>query len=184
MNEYLEECGNEMIEGVVALQRDLGRVRTGRASLALLDGVRVDYYGTLSPLNQVAKLGVPEPRLIVVVPWDKSMLGPIEKAIMASDLGINPVNDGKVIRIPIPELTGERRKELVKQVGRMTEDAKVQIRRIRREYNDLFNTMSKDGELPEDDAKRAVDKVQQMTDDHTKQIDQIAKNKEEEILEV
>lgn len=184
MNEYLEECGNEMIEGVVALQRDLGRVRTGRASLALLDGVRVDYYGTFSPLNQVAKLGVPEPRMIVVVPWDKSMLGPIEKAIMASDLGINPVNDGKVIRIPIPELTGERRKELVKQVGRMTEDAKVQIRRIRREYNDLFNTMSKDGELPEDDAKRALDKVQQMTDDHTKQIDQIAKNKEEEILEV
>ena len=112
------------------------------------------------------------------------MLGPIEKAIMASDLGINPVNDGKVIRIPIPELTGERRKELVKQVGRMGEDGKVQIRRIRREYNDLFNTMSKDGEVPEDDAKRAVEKVQQLTDDHTKKIDEIVKAKEEEILEV
>lgn len=184
MNEYLDECANEMKEGVEAHRRDLSRVRTGRASLALLDGVRVDYYGTQSPLNQVAKLGVPEPRLIVVVPWDKTMLGPIEKAIMSSDLGINPVNDGKVIRIPIPELTGERRKELVKQVGRMAEDARVQIRRIRREYNDLFNTMSKDGEIPEDDAKRAVDKVQQLTDDHIKKIDEITKKKEEEILEV
>ncbi len=184
MQEYLDECNSEMKAGVGALQRDLGRVRTGRASLALLDGVRVDYYGTMSPLKQVAKLSVPEPRLIVVVPWDKTMLSPIEKAIQASDLGLNPVNDGKVIRLPIPELTGERRRELVRQVARMGEDAKVQIRRIRREYNDLFMGMSKDGEISEDDSKRGTAQVQENTDTYCSQVDDVIKVKEAEILEV
>lgn len=184
MQEYLDECISEMKAGVTALQRDLGRVRTGRASLALLDGIRVDYYGTQSPMKQVAKLSVPEPRLIVVVPWDKTMLSAIEKAIQASDLGLNPVNDGKVIRLPIPELTGERRRELVRQVARMGEDAKVQIRRIRREYNDLFLGMTKDGEISEDDSKRGVAQVQENTDSYCKAVDDVVKSKEAEILEV
>lgn len=184
MQEYLDECTSEMKAAVGALQRDFGRVRTGRASLALLDGVRVDYYGNLSPLKQVAKLSVPEPRLIVVVPWDKTTLSAIEKAIQASDLGLNPVNDGKVIRLPIPELTGERRRELVRQVARMGEDAKVQIRRIRREYNDLFMGMSKEGEISEDDSKRGVGQVQESTDSYCKQVDEVVKAKEAEILEV
>jgi len=184
MNEYMDECTNEMAEGVDALQRDLGRVRTGRASLSLLDGIRVDYYGTLSPLNQVAKLSVPEPRMIVIAPWDKSVIGMIEKAIQASDLGLNPINDGKVVRIPIPELTGERRKELVRQVKRMGEDAKNQVRRIRREYNELFQGMSKEGEFSEDDSVRAVKQVQEQTDAHCGKIDETVKNKETEILEV
>ncbi len=184
MKEYLDECVNEMAQGVQALSREFGRVRTGRASLALLDGVRVDYYGTPTPLNQVAKLSIPEPRLIVIVPWDKSMLGPIDKAIQAANLGINPVNDGKVVRIPIPALTGERRKELVRQVGRMGEDAKVQIRRIRREYNDLFVSMSKDGDISEDESRRAVDRVQELTDQHCKAVDEAVEAKEKEIMEV
>ncbi len=184
MQEYIEECLDEMKGGVEAFQRDLGRIRTGRASLALLDGIRVDYYGQASPLNQVAKLSIPEPRLIVVVPWDKTVLGAIEKAIQASDLGLNPVNDGKVVRLPIPELTGERRRELTRQVSRMGEDGKQQIRRIRREYNDLFVGMSKEGEISEDDSKIAVKRVQEMTDEHCKAVDDIVKRKEAEILEV
>lgn len=184
MNEYLEECISEMDAGIVALKRDLGRIRTGRASLSLLDGVRVDYYGTPTPINQVAKLSIPEPRLIVVVPWDKSVLGVVEKAIQASDLGLNPINDGKVVRLPIPELTGDRRRELVRQVHRMGEDSKTQIRRIRREYNNLFVGMSKDGEISEDDSKRTVMQVQEQTDTHCKVIDEVVKAKESEILEV
>ena len=184
MQEYMDECVDEMKDAKEALRRDLGRIRTGRASLSLLDGVRVDYYGTLTPLNQVAKLSVPEPRLIVIVPWDKSVLSGIEKAIQASDLGLNPINDGKVVRLPIPELTGERRRELVRQVARMGEDSKVQVRRIRREYNDLFVGMSKEGEISEDDSKRMVAGIQEQTDSHCKAVDEIVKKKEAEILEV
>ncbi len=184
MNEYMDECISEMGEGIVALKRDLGRVRTGRASLSLLDGIRVDYYGTPSPLNQVAKLSVPEPRLIVIAPWDKSVMGMVEKAIQASDLGLNPINDGKVVRIPIPALTGERRRELVRQVKGMGEDAKNQIRRIRREYNGLFQGMAKDSEISEDDSQRLVKQVQEQTDTTCKQIDDTVKSKETEILEV
>lgn len=184
MNEYMDECVSEMDEGVVALRRDLGRVRTGRASLSLLDGIRVDYYGTQTPLNQVAKLSVPEPRMIVIVPWDKSVMGVIEKAIQVSDLGLNPINDGKVVRIPIPELTGERRRDLERQVRGMGEDSKVQVRRIRREYNELFQGMSKDGEISEDDSQRLLKQVQEQTDAHCKQIDETIGTKVEEILEV
>ena len=184
MSEYMDECLAEMDSGVVALQRDLGRVRTGRASLALLDGIRVGYYGTPTPLNQVAKLSVPEPRTIVIVPWDKSVLGAVEKAIQASDLGLNPINDGKVVRIPIPELTGERRKELVRQVNRMGEDSKVQIRRIRREYNELFLGMSKEGEISEDESQRLLKLIQEGTAGHCNQVDEIVAGKEKEILEV
>ncbi len=184
MDEYMQECIADMDSGVVALTRDFGRVRTGRASLSLLDGIRVDYYGSASPLNQVAKLSVPEPRLIIVVPWDKTMLGPIEKAIQASDLGLNPINDGKVIRIPIPELTGERRTELVRQIRGMGEDAKIQVRRIRRDFNDLFVGMSKDGDISEDESKRLVGQVQEQTDQHCTLIDEAVKKKEIEVMEV
>lgn len=184
MDEYLDELNDEMEKPVKHLSKELAKVRTGRASIALLDDIRVDYYGAPTPLSGVASLSVPEPRMIIVKPWDASVLGLIERAIGASRLGINPNNDGKIIRLVFPELTGDRRKDLGKQVSEMGEQAKVSIRGVRREYNDLFKTMQKDGDITEDDLKRALDRVQKATDKFVAKADEVVAKKEKEILEV
>ncbi len=178
-----QETRERMSKTISALENELKRIRTGRASLSLLDGIRVDYYGTLTPLNQMASLSVPESRLIAIQPWDVSVIKEIEKAILKSDLGLTPSNDGKLIRIAIPPLTEERRKELVKVVNKVCEEHKVALRNIRRDSNDLLKGFKKDGDISEDDAFKAQDQVQKITDDHIKQVDDIYKDKEKEILE-
>ena len=182
--EILAETDKRMDATVADAKKKLATIRSGRASLGILDGVRVDYYGTPTPLNQMAKLSVPEPTLIVAQPFDPSVLPAIEKAILASDLGLNPSNDGKLIRIPIPQLTEERRKQMVKKVRAMGEDAKTAIRQIRRDANEEVKKLEKGGDLSEDDARRALDEVQQKTDKHTGGIDELCKNKEQELLEI
>ena len=183
IEETYEETRERMGKTITALENELKRIRTGRASLSLLDGIRVDYYGTLTPLNQMASLAVPESRLITIQPWDVSVIKDIEKALLKSDLGLTPSSDGKIIRIAIPPLTEERRKELVKVVNKVCEEHKVALRNIRRDSNDLLKGFKKDGDISEDDAFRAQDQVQKITDDHIKQIDEIYKDKEKEILE-
>jgi ribosome recycling factor len=172
-----------MSKSIASLKKELNRLRTGRASLSILDGIKVDYYGTLTPLNQMATLAVPESRSITIQPWDVSVIKEIEKAILKSDLGLTPSNDGKIIRISIPPLTEERRKELVKVVHKMCEDYKVSVRNIRRDANELLKSMKKDGEISEDDAFKAQDQVQKITDEQIKLIDECDKEKEKEILE-
>ena len=183
IEETLEETRENMDKSIASLKNELKKVRTGRASLALLDGVKVDYYGTPTPLNQVASLSVPENRLITIQPWDASVIKEIEKAILKSDLGLTPSSDGKIIRITIPQLTEERRKELVKIVSKMSEDHKVAVRNIRRDSNELIKSLKKDGDVSEDDAFKAQDKIQKITDEYIHSIEEIYKEKEKEILE-
>ncbi|HEY6099223.1 MAG TPA: ribosome recycling factor [Anaeromyxobacter sp.] len=166
------------------LKRELSNVRTGRANLHLLDGVRVDYYGTATPLNQVATLSVPEARLIVVKPWEKSMIPTIEKAIRDANLGLNPQSDKDLVRVPIPPLTEERRKEIVKQVKTKGEDHKIAIRNERRDAKELIEAGEKDGDISGDDAKKALDKMQKETDDGVKRVDEIVAAKEKEVMQV
>jgi len=166
------------------LQHEMASIRTGRASLGILDHIRVDYYGTPTPLNQVANLHVPEPSLITIQPWDVSQIGPIEKAIRVSDLGLNPANDGKVIRLPIPPLTEERRKELVKRLHAVAEHHRVSIRNIRRDGNEAVKKLLKDKKITEDEDKRAHDETQKLTDGYMQKVDAAAKTKEKEILEI
>lgn len=184
VEQILERTETRMAATVADAQKKLARVRTGRASLTVLDGVNVDYYGTPTPLNQVAKLSIPDPTLIVAQPFDPSTLPQIEKAIIASDLGLNPSNDGKLIRIPIPPLTEERRKQLVKKVRAMGEEAKTAIRQIRRDANEEIKKLEKDSEVSEDDARRSLDEVQKKTDRHTGAIDELDKSKEKELMEI
>lgn len=178
-----DETREGMTKSIAALNKELTRVRTGRASLSLLDGIRVDYYGTLTPLNQMASLAVPESRLITIQPWDATMIKEIEKAILKSDLGITPSNDGKLIRISIPPLTEERRKQLVKVVHKICEDHKIAVRNIRRDSNEFLKGLKKDGEIAEDDAFKGQDQIQKITDEYIKLIDDIYNEKEKEILE-
>jgi ribosome recycling factor len=166
------------------LQHEMASIRTGRASLGILDHIRVDYYGTPTPLNQIANLHVPEASLITITPWDVSQIGPIERSIRASDLGLNPANDGKVIRLPIPPLTEERRKELVKRLHGVAEDHRVAVRNIRRDGNEAVKKLLKDKKITEDDDKRAHDEIQKMTDGYMQKLDSAAKAKEKEILEI
>jgi len=166
------------------LQHAMATIRTGRASISLLDNIRVDYYGTPTPLNQIGNLHVPEPTLITVQPWDVSQIGAIEKAIRSSDLGLNPANDGKLIRIPIPPLTEERRKELVKRLHAVAEDHRVAIRNIRRDANEAAKKLLKDKKIAEDEERRGLDEIQKMTNGYMDRLDQAAKNKEKEILEI
>jgi len=173
-----------MDKAVSDLQHDLAAIRTGRASLGLLDHIRVDYYGTPTPLNQVANLHVPEPSLITIQPWDVSQIVPIEKAIRTSDLGLNPANDGKIIRLPIPPLTEERRKELVKKLHGAAEHHRVAVRNIRRDGNDAVKKLLKDKKITEDEEKKAHDEIQKLTDSYMAKIDQLSKTKEKEILEI
>ncbi len=166
------------------LQHEMAAIRTGRASLGILDHIRVDYYGTPTPLNQIANLHVPEPALITIQPWDVSQIGPIERAIRTSDLGLNPANDGKIIRLPIPPLTEERRKELVKKLHAAAEHHRVAVRNIRRDGNEACKKLLKDKKITEDEDKRTHDEIQKMTDGYMQKIDQAAKGKEKEILEI
>ena len=173
-----------MEKAVTDLQHAMATIRTGRASVSLLDHIRVDYYGTPTPLNQIGNLHVPDPTLITVQPWDVSQIGAIEKAIRASDLGLNPANDGKLIRIPIPPLNEERRKDLVKQLHGVAENHRVAIRNIRRDGNEAVKKLLKDKKIAEDEERRALDEIQKMTDTYMLKLDQAAKNKEKEILEI
>jgi len=166
------------------LQHEMAGVRTGRASVSLLDNVKADYYGTPTPLNQLATLHVPEPTLVSVQPWDVSQIGIIEKAIRAADLGLNPSNDGKLIRVPIPALTEERRKELVKKVHHIAEDHRVALRNIRRDSNEHIKKLSKDKLISEDEDRRAHDEIQKLTDSYIAKLDQAVKTKEKEVLEI
>jgi ribosome recycling factor len=174
----------KMEKTLSSLKTDLNKIRTGRASLALFDDIRVDYYGTLTPLNQIATLSIPEPRLITVQPWDASIMGEIEKAILKSELGVTPANDGKIIRITIPRLTEERRKELVKVVKKMAEGAKVAVRNIRREANDQLKGWEKNKKISQDQLHQWMDKVQKSTDQFIEKVDTILAAKEKEILEI
>ncbi len=166
------------------LRRELANVRTGRANLHLLDGVRVDYYGTPTPLNQVSTLSVPEARMIVVKPWEKSMIPPIEKAIRDANLGLNPQSDKDLVRVPIPPLTEERRRDIVKQVKGKGEDHKIAIRNQRRDAKELIEAGEKDGEIAADEAKKALDKMQKETDEGVKKVDEIVAAKEKEVMQV
>jgi ribosome recycling factor len=173
-----------MEKAISDLQHEMAHIRTGRASLGILDHIRVDYYGTPTPLNQVANLHVPEPSMITIQPWDVSQIGPIEKAIRTSDLGLNPANDGKMIRLPIPPLTEERRKDLVKKLHGVAEHHRVSIRNIRRDGNEAVKKLLKDKKVTEDDDKKAHDEIQKLTDAYMLKIDQASKAKEKEIMEI
>jgi len=180
----VKEVEAKMDKTLSSLKGDLNKVRTGRASLALFDDIRVDYYGTPTPLNQMATLSVPEPRLITIQPWDTSIIGEIEKAILKSELGVTPANDGKIIRITIPRLTEERRKELVKVVKKMAEAAKVAIRNIRREANEQLKGSEKNKKISQDQLRQWMDKVQVSTDKFITKVDEALAAKEKEILEI
>src|SRR5690349_22875044 len=173
-----------MEKAISDLQHDMAAIRTGRASLGILDHIRVDYWGTPTPLNQLGNLHVPEPSLITIKPYDVSQIGAIEKAIRVSDLGLNPANDGKIIRLPIPPLTEERRKDLVKKLHGAAENHRVAVRNIRRDGNDAVKKLLKDKKVTEDEEKRAHDEIQKMTDSYMQKIDQAAKTKEKDILEI
>ena len=182
--QLVADAKGRMDHSVETVLRELATMRTGRASLSMLDMIRVDYYGTPTPLNQVGNLTVPDPTLITLQPWDASLLPVIEKAIRGSDLDLNPQNDGKLIRIPVPQLTEERRKNLVKVAHKHAEEGKVAIRNVRRDVNDHLKKLMKDHELSEDDEKHALAEVQKLTDQHTNEIDAALKKKEAEIMEV
>lgn len=183
-NDVLNDIKDKMDKAVQAFVKDLTKIRTGRAHLSLLDGIKVQAYGSPMPLNQVASMNAPEPRLIVIQPWDKSLIGAIEKAILTSDLGLMPNNDGKLIRIPIPQLTEERRKDIVKSIRKHAEAARVAVRNVRREGNESLKELESEGLITEDDERRLHAEVQKMTDDHVARLDQILADKEKDIMEV
>lgn len=180
----INETKQQMEQAVQAFSRQLATVRAGRANPSILDNVYVDYYGAATPLNQLAQVSAPEPRMLVITPYDKSAIAEVEKAIQKADLGLSPSSDGNIVRINIPALTEERRKQLAKVVGKYSEEAKVQIRNIRRESNDRLKKLEKDGDLTEDDLRSFQDDVQKVTDEHVLKVDELAKTKEEEIMEV
>jgi len=179
-----KDVQHRMHGAIEALHREFKTLRTGRANAAMLDTVVVDYYGTPTPITQVASIKVPEASLIVAEPWDKSMVGAIEKAIRNADLGLNPANDGKIVRIPVPQLTEERRKELVKRAHHLAEEARTAVRQVRRDGNDKLKKMLKDHQISEDDEKRGLDEIQKMTDKHIDEIGNILKHKEQDIMAV
>lgn len=179
-----QKIKTEMEKTIINLDKSLGRVRTGRASVSLLDGIKVDYYGTPTPIAQVATLSVPESRLIVIAPWDVSVIGAIEKAIQKSDLGLMPATDGKIIRLSIPQLTEERRKELVKVVKKMAEEGKIKLRNARRDANEELKELKKNNKMAEDELFDAQDEVQKLTDQYIEKTDKIVAAKEKEIMEI
>ncbi len=184
MQEILNKSQAAMEAALEHLARELAKVRTGRASTGLLDNILVDYYGTPTPIPQVATVGVPEPRLLTITPWEENLVPAVERAIMTSDLGMTPSSDGKMIRLPIPPLTEERRKEFVKQAHKMGEETRVSIRNARRDAVDALKRMQKDSDISEDDSKRAQDQIQKQTDAHGQQVDELLKRKDQEILEI
>jgi len=173
-----------MKKAVEAISRELSTIRTGRATTALLEGIKVDYYGTMTPLNQIASISIPDPRLLVIQPWEKKMITEIAKAIQRSDLGLNPLTDANVVRLPIPPLTEERRKELVKIVKRIAEEGKIAVRNIRRDANEKFKQAEKDKEISEDESRKAQENVQELTDKFIEQIDELFNKKEKEVMEI
>ena len=183
IDKVLKEDKKRMEKTIEALKKDLGKIRTGRASLAILDGIKINYYGTLTPINQVASLSIPDSKTIMIQPWEPKFIQEIEKAIANSDIGLAPVNDGKVIRLNIPPLTEERRNELVKQTKKIIEQAKIAIRNIRRDMNDKLKTLQKEKKITEDELKKGQEKVQEITDEFIEKIDKIFEEKEKEIRE-
>lgn len=184
VKEIHKDMDRRMHGAIEALHAEFKQLRTGRASLSMLDGVTVQAYGSEMPLNQVATLAVPEPSLITAQPWDKSMIPAIEKAIRSADLGFNPASDGKVVRVPVPPLTEERRKELVKKAHTMAEEVRTAIRQVRRDGNDKLKKLAKDHQISEDDEKRGHDEIQKLTDKYIEQVNETLKHKEQEIMEV
>lgn len=184
IDEVLSEARTAMDKAVKALKKEMAKVRTGRASTTLLDDVRVDYYGVLTPLSQVATLSAPEPRLITVQPWEKNLLPDIEKALFKADLGLTPSSDGILIRLPVPALTEERRREMAKIIKRMGEETKVSVRSARRDANDTLKMLEKEKEITEDDLKRTEKDVQQLTDEFVGNIDSVVETKEKEVMEI
>ncbi len=182
--QIVDAVKKEMENSLDGLRKELAKVRTGRASTALIEGILIDYYGIKSPLNQLAALSAPEPRLLVVQPYDKGVMAAIEKAIYQSDLGLTPVNDGKVIRVPIPDLTEERRKELVRHVKKVTEDYRVSVRNHRRDANERIKKLQKDKQITEDDVRATQDRIQKLTDEHIDRIEKVLKAKEDELMAV
>ncbi|MFO7597408.1 MAG: ribosome recycling factor [Desulfocurvibacter africanus] len=184
MQKEIKELETRMQKVVENLKREFGRLRTGRASTTLLEGISIDYYGSSTPISQVASVATPDSRTITIQPWDRGSFGPIEKAIMTSDLGLNPVNDGKIIRISLPPLTEERRKDLVKLGKKYTEEGKVAVRNIRRDGNDTLKKLEKDKTITEDDLRRGQDEIQKLTDKYVAKCDEALAVKEKEIMEI
>jgi len=184
LNDVYADARDRMNKALENLEREYRRLRTGRASISLVDEIRAEYYGTPTPLNQLSTITVPEPRTIVIQPWDNSVIGEVEKAIQKSELGLNPTNDGKIIRIHIPPLTAERRRDLVKVIKKMAEETKVAARNIRRDVNEMIKELKKEKEISEDEQFRAQEEIQRITDDFIKKIDGLYAAKEKEILEI
>src|SRR5678810_435783 len=180
--EHITQVRHRMEKAIDDLRRELATIRTGRASISILDSIQVDYYGTPTPINQVAQLATPDPTLITVQPYDVSLVGPIEKSIRASDLGLNPSNDGRLIRIPIPSLTEDRRKQLAKHVHKVLEDHRTAVRNIRRDGNDFMKKQLKEKLISEDEEKKSLDEVQKLTDEFIHKLEAVAQSKEQEIL--
>ena len=181
--ETIRETRHNMDSALESTGKELASIRTGRASISLLDGINIEYYGARSPINQVASVSIPEARLTVIQPWDKSMISEIERALLKADLGLNISNDGNVIRITIPELTEERRKGLVKHAKKIAEEGRIAVRAVRREANDALKKLEKAGDLPEDDSRREQGEIQELTDDYIKKVDEMVEAKEKEIME-
>ncbi len=184
LNDVYADARDRMSKALENLENDYKRLRTGRASISLVDGIRADYYGTATPLNQLATITIPEPRTIMIQPWDTTVIGEVEKSILKSELGLTPMNDGKVIRISIPVLTADRRRELVKVVKKMAEETKVAVRNIRRDVNEMIKELKKEKEISEDDQFKAQEEIQKITDDFIKKVDTVYSVKEKEILEI
>ena len=184
IKDEIAQIRKRMEKAIDDIRKELASIRTGRASISILDNIQVDYYGVPTPINQAAQLGTPDPALVTVQPYDVSLVGPIEKAIRASDLGLNPSNDGRLIRIPIPALTEERRKQLAKHVHKVLEEHRTAVRNIRRDGNDHLKKMLKDKAISEDDEKNALAEIQKLTDDYVHKLEEVAKKKEQEILTV
>lgn len=184
LNDIYADAQDRMKKALENLDQDYKKLRTGRASVALVDGIRVEYYGASTPLSQLATLTIPEPRTIMIQPWDTTVIGEVEKAILKSELGLTPMNDGKVIRINIPMLTADRRKELVKLAKKMAEESKVAVRNIRRDVNEMIKDLKKEKEISEDEGFKAQEETQKITDDFIKKVDEIYSAKEKEILEI
>ncbi|GLI34914.1 ribosome recycling factor [Desulforhabdus amnigena] len=184
LNDIYADARDRMTKALENLEQEYKRLRTGRASVSLVDGIRVEYYGTPTPLNQLATLTVPEPRTITIQPWDTTVIAEVEKAILKSELGLTPMNDGKIIRINIPVLTADRRKELVKLAKKMAEESKVAVRNIRRDVNEMIKDLKKEKEISEDEGFKAQDETQKITDEFIKKVDEIYNAKEKEILEI
>jgi len=182
VKDEIAQIRKRMEKAIEDIRKELATIRTGRASISILDNIQVDYYGAPTPINQVAQLSTPDPTLVTVQPYDASLVGPIDKAIRASDLGLNPANDGKVVRIPIPTLTEERRKELSRHVHKLAEDGRNSVRQVRRDANDRLKKLLKDHKISEDDEKKGLDEVQRLTDVHIKNVDELQKKKDQELL--